>query len=489
VIFLCLLFLGACKLQEESVSPIAELDEGKINQLKNWFGKKNQYLKSGQAYWDPQWGDGLLHTLNDGSQIAVFPIWREASVQYYDIGYVRRLVVKLDAEGEIISGKMLEMVGNKEYLHTYKDELPPSFYNGTLQSTGVIAWEREFDSQGFNSQKIGTTTNYTCTTRVEVSGCDVIIAEVCTNRLGEEVSRVVLIASNYEDNCPGSGGTTPLPTGGGGGGTGSPSNPSNNPPSEPNPNGPQGATPVFTDFDGSPILPDRGDNTIDVPIPEEPINEHIKIDISVDEYPKLKCVLEKMLDNSVFKEITNISATQGVDIVYEVGVTDNPVVNAGTRDLIASEGKIVITFNESRIEGRGAMDLARTTLHETLHAMFFIQQSSIGGYQNLSDDNFPDLFWAYTNYPPVLISNGTYDHNTPHHNLMATDTYLNIIANGIKEYDPTKHEETTFEMYVASAWAGLQETDRWINQLSAEEQTNIIINGDNLKMYTILGCE
>jgi hypothetical protein len=44
-------------------------------------------------------------------------------------------------------------------------------------------------------------------------------------------------------------------------------------------------------------------------------------------------------------------------------------------------------------------------------------------------------------------------------------------------------------MYVASAWAGLQETDRWINQLSAEEQTNIIINGDNLKMYTILGCE
>jgi hypothetical protein len=37
VIFLCLLFLGACKLQEESISPISELDEGKINQLKNWF--------------------------------------------------------------------------------------------------------------------------------------------------------------------------------------------------------------------------------------------------------------------------------------------------------------------------------------------------------------------------------------------------------------------------------------------------------------------
>lgn len=115
--------------------------------------------------------------------------------------------------------------------------------------------------------------------------------------------------------------------------------------------------------------------------------------------------------------------------------------------------------------------------------------SSIEGHQNLSSSNFPDLFWTYTNYPPIQQSNGAYDHNWPHHNLMATDAYLNLIANGLKEYDPTKHEDTTFEMYVGLAWGGLEETDRWKNQLGEEEQTNIRIERQNLTMYTIINCE
>jgi hypothetical protein len=265
VIFLCLLFLGACKLQEESVSPIAELDEGKINQLKNWFGKKNQYLKSGQVYWHPQWGDGLLHTLNDGSQIAVFPIWREASVQYYDIGYIRRLVIKLDADGEIISGKILEMVSSKEYLRVHKEDIPVRFYEGTLQNSDALAWESELD----NSQKSKNIGKGSCVPHTTFTtgpdGCTVFVIQRCAG--------VIQQAQIFEGACTSGGGFggPPPPTGG----TPTPTDPSEpggggaSPPSD-------GGTPIYTPCDGAtlegvPCTPlDEGNNTIDVPI--EPVS-------------------------------------------------------------------------------------------------------------------------------------------------------------------------------------------------------------------------
>lgn len=71
---------------------------------------------------------------------------------------------------------------------------------------------------------------------------------------------------------------------------------------------------------------------------------------------------------------------------------------------------------------------------------------------------------------------------------MATDTYLNLIANGLKEYDPIKHEDTTFEMYKALAWTGLKKSDRWQNQLTDDDRKQIGIKLFDLVMYTTLDC-
>jgi hypothetical protein len=84
------------------------------------------------------------------------------------------------------------MIGNKEYLHTYKDDLPPSFYNGTLQSTGVIAWEREIDDWSqINAQGNKTDSGPSCVDlyNFNFDTCEVEIWRSCggTNEVGEPV--------------------------------------------------------------------------------------------------------------------------------------------------------------------------------------------------------------------------------------------------------------------------------------------------------------
>jgi len=154
--------------------------------------------KNGQAYWHPQWGDGLLHTLTDGSQIAVFPLWRETSVQYYDIGYIRRLVIKLDADGEIISGKILEMVSSKEYLRVHKEDIPVRFYEGTLQNSDALAWESELD----NSQKSKNIGDGSCVPHTTFTtgpdGCTVFVIQECGG--------VIRQAQIFEGACTSGGG-------------------------------------------------------------------------------------------------------------------------------------------------------------------------------------------------------------------------------------------------------------------------------------------
>jgi hypothetical protein len=424
----------------------------------------------------------LLHTLNDGSQIAVFPIWREASVQYYDIGYVRRLVMKLDAEGEIISGKMLEMVGNKEYLHTYKDDLPPSFYNGTLQSTGVIAWESELDTQGFNSQKSASGPNYSCDTNFEVSGCDLTVTEVCTNSTGTVVSTTILIAVHFEGDCSGSGlptgggGTTPPPgggynpppdggsnppTGGGGGGTSSPSNPTNNPPSEPNPNTPQEPIAIFTDLDGNPVAPDRGDNTIDVPIDQI---QSINIDPSFSQNTKIMGVYNQLGGVETFTELLNDfdSSIMGLDLTLKVELFNAGSGSAETKADPNQPNKITIKIQPNIIEGATLNELARTIVHEVIHAYLLAKIHQIGGLDNLNEQTYPTLFNYYVEkkfYP-----------NAAQHEFMA-NYLVNLIGDVLQAFDIQQtNPYITIHHYRALAWDGLTSTTAWVNMPYVDQQ-------------------
>lgn len=263
-------------MQEESPQPQLVLDKDKVHQLKDWFAQRNSYHKNGQAYWHPQWGEGLLHTLSTGEQIAVFPLWREEAVQYYDIGYVRRLVIKLDASGEAISANILEMVSSKAYLQANKDLIPVRFYEGTLQSSDALAWERSFEVEGGEKSSAGQPCG-TTTLEMRYEGCNASLVEVtvgCSDGIRETVLSTGVNPACSEiagDGGDGGGGDTSIPSpdytgwpdfGWSGGSPGSGGDSGGNPSGNENPD-PNSTVPIFEGGGvPSPVL-DPGDNTID----------------------------------------------------------------------------------------------------------------------------------------------------------------------------------------------------------------------------------
>ncbi|NJL13902.1 MAG: hypothetical protein HC913_13445 [Microscillaceae bacterium] len=130
------MWLSACSPEQELPQP-----QGPWAKVQQWYAQQNALNKNSSTYFHPQWGEGQLQTLADGSQLALFPVHREVAVQYYEVGFVRSLVIHLDAQGEILSGKILEMVGGKAYRPAHKDELAPKHWEGVLLINKALAWD------------------------------------------------------------------------------------------------------------------------------------------------------------------------------------------------------------------------------------------------------------------------------------------------------------------------------------------------------------
>lgn len=123
-------------------------------------------------------------------------------------------------------------------------------------------------------------------------------------------------------------------------------------------------------------------------------------------------------------------------------------------------------FNANCIEDRTALELAKTILHEGIHAELYRVVKPIGGYESLGPDNYPEIWEAYR------------EHKDWSHNYMA-DYYLDRLAEAISNYDSHNY---SMDHYIALAWQGLGEdpnnpsvplTERR-NTLSASERDNII---------------
>ncbi len=85
---------------------------------------------------------------------------------------------------------------------------------------------------------------------------------------------------------------------------------------------------------------------------------------------------------------------------------------------------ITIMTNRQRLESRRAIEAARIFLHEAIHAKIFSLLHQVGGYNNLNESNFPELFNLYVEYK----NSGTPDPSSmTHHQYMALK-YVDIIA-------------------------------------------------------------
>jgi len=144
---------------------------------------------------------------------------------------------------------------------------------------------------------------------------------------------------------------------------------------------------------------------------------------------------------------------------------------------------ITITFNENNLD-RPPLSVARTLIHEMIHAEIFRKLLSVWQHPSLGGMTVSDLILIKDDYP------GLYDYyirwfnnipvgmnaTTAQHQMMAQH-YRDIISQAISEYDNNQHSQA---IYDALAWQGLMNTIAW-NNFSQSEKNQIIQTINNFE--------
>ncbi|MFD0991675.1 hypothetical protein ACFQ1U_00510, partial [Tenacibaculum geojense] len=245
--------------------------------------------------------------------------------------------------------------------------------------------------------------------------------------------------------------------------------------------------------------PDNFDDPIVViPLekPEKPdFDEQIFIDQEFKNNPCLKSVYHAMGKASTFMNylknfepefsVAHLRFSSSTSLANNINAETSPPNNY----------LITITFNENNLD-RPSLSVARTMIHEIIHAEIFRKLLSAANQPNLNYSQYTDEEWR--NFIINLRNNfeGIYDYylrwrwNVPagqtpsdaQHEAMAQH-YRDIIKQTLMEYDANQTDAT----YEALAWTGLMgsgtfdsttglysnSTVAWTN-LSQQERLNII---------------
>lgn len=136
---------------------------------------------------------------------------------------------------------------------------------------------------------------------------------------------------------------------------------------------------------------------------------------------------------------------------------------------------INITINENNLN-RPSLDIARTLIHEIIHAEIFRKLLSVAGQPNIPwsnefiisiKDNYPGLYDYYLRFQ-YNIPVGQ-EATSAQHEAMAQH-YRGIIKNALQQFDNSSNSQETYD---ALSWVGLGGTTAW-NNLSSNEKMNII---------------
>lgn len=122
---------------------------------------------------------------------------------------------------------------------------------------------------------------------------------------------------------------------------------------------------------------------------------------------------------------------------------------------------INIDLRKDYVDNASSISLARTVLHEAIHAEMMKRMTSVGHYPIATEDlenHFPEYWnyyvvWAYSWDPNKDILRFM-------HAFMA-DKYRERIVAGLKEFDRENGTSNTEFQYNALAWAGLSTTEAW----------------------------
>ena len=190
-----------------------------------------------------------------------------------------------------------------------------------------------------------------------------------------------------------------------------------------------------------------------------PINEEEDRIITNELIEREKCIFEMLTKNSddFIKELLNNFEGESefdVQLISRDGVFNgDSEVNAKTSPPI--DGLIIIEFNSNLLYKYGVLYVARTFLHEFIHAKMNFTLYSTN--PNITDLNFLE---TYTNYEKKYIRSYDAQHQT------MAELYVNSMASALKKFHRSAlldeynflHESENFNdsFYESLAWRGLQ---------------------------------
>ncbi len=203
------------------------------------------------------------------------------------------------------------------------------------------------------------------------------------------------------------------------------------------------------------------------------------IDPSFQNNDCLWSVYQQMGTTSTFNNYLKNFDSQfsSADITWSASSNLASNVNAHVTEPFNSN-QMTIMFNLNNLN-RPSLDVARTMMHELIHAEIYRKMLSCSelpyvNFNNYSTEqwrnfinnlqgNFPGIFDYYVRYQ--------YNSSTPtdwQHQMMAQH-YRDIIKDALREYDNNSSSE---DVYDALSWEGLGDTWVW-NNLSSQQKNNI----------------
>ncbi len=147
-------------------------------------------------------------------------------------------------------------------------------------------------------------------------------------------------------------------------------------------------------------------------------------------------------------------ANDGTNLIFKSSTT-LPNVNANTSSTSRYNSTthtcdITITFRESYLQTATDLAIARTAIHESLHAtlVYMFEENLLQSANGTPMNGFEDFVEAYINHQAGLPANL----NVAHHELMAN--FIDEIASGLSVYGASNGHSNSFNFYKKLSWSG-----------------------------------
>lgn len=182
---------------------------------------------------------------------------------------------------------------------------------------------------------------------------------------------------------------------------------------------------------------------------------------------RTKCIFKKLLNSSTgFKGMIQKFDGDFPVSHLKLFLRNDLPLSSNARTSPPKNYVINVGLNPNKFN-RPNLSIARTIIHEVIHAEMFRKMISLANNNGSIDKNLIRSMLANSDYPGMFDYFSRFGVNNFQHNLMG-EHYITTMKDVLKEFQPGLPED----IYTALAWTGLKNTVSW-NNLSDVEKNNI----------------